>query len=139
MTRKRFDEKDTPFGSWLRSNPQLDSAFGFDGENLDYIWHDYKRGYIMLIEEKRYSGRSSYAQEDTHSLVDQAMQFACERMVFKRINKARPTRIKYFGYHRLVFENTSPLDGWIQWDGRRVTADELTSILRFETIGAHEH
>lgn len=135
MTRQRDDDKSTEFGLWLREQPELDSRrFTFDAENLDYIWHDYANGKIMLIEEKRYGAQPSYAQQDTHGIVDQALTFACEWGLFKRLNPRRPREIQYYGYHVIRFERTSPEDGWIEVDGVRVTPEQLTRFLRFEGL-----
>jgi len=71
MTRQRHDDRDTEFGRWLRSNPIFDSSRGFDAQNLDYIWHHYVDGKLMLIEEKTRGARPRMAQRDTHSVIDQ--------------------------------------------------------------------
>lgn len=137
MTRQRNDDKSTEFGLWLRQQPELDSRrFGFDAENLDYIWHDYVNGRLMLIEEKRHGAQLSFAQRDTHSIIDQAMSFACEWGVFDRLKSDRPREIRYYGYHVIRFEHTSPEDGWVEIDGERTTADDLKRFLRFEGVSA---
>lgn len=133
MTRQRDDDKSTEFGVWVRKQPELDSRrYGIDAENLDYIWHDYVNGHIMLLEEKRYGGQPTYAQKDTHGIVDQALEFACEHDLFTRVNPKRPRVIQYHGYHVIRFENTSPDDGWVEIDGERVTSEQLKRFLRFE-------
>src|SRR5258706_6318684 len=133
-TKLRRDAGDTPFGACLRNHPALQSHFGFDAQNVDYIWHDFKRGYMMLLEEKRFNATSDYAQQDTHSIIDQALRFAFNSPDFfvTRKNPMRPTSIKYFGYHLVQFERNTPDDGRIRIDGASVTKDEFLSFLRFE-------
>lgn len=141
MTRERAIEGDTPFGQWLRSHPALDSRRGFDCQNLDYIWHHFIDGHLMLLEEKCFNGSSPFAQRDTHSIIDQALAFALTHPAFtlKRLSARRPVKITYHGYHLVVFERTSPLDGRIWIDGREVTPEQLLSFLKFEwTPGTKE-
>lgn len=132
MTRLRFFGEDTPFRAWLRKHPELDSVRGYDAEDLDCIWHQYRDGKLMLIEEKCRSGYQTYAQRDTHSLIDQAMKFASEYLQFRRENPNRPNRIKYYDYHVIQFENTNPSDGWIKIDGKKVSEEKLVKFLKFE-------
>lgn len=144
-TRSRKDDGDTPFGGWLRAHPELDSRkHGFDAENLDYIWFQYTRGKLMLIEEKMHGAHSHAAQQDTHGIVHQALAYACANTTFERIYAGRSARIKYYGYFCIRFENTCPSDGritisrLIHTDGldytREVTEDELLAFLKFDLV-----
>lgn len=84
MTRKLTFDTGTPFGRWLRDQPELDSRrHSLSIQNLDYVIHAYQRKRrgkncqcIMLIEEKRFNGRSSAAQADTHGVLDQLLSIA---------------------------------------------------------------
>ena len=83
--RRRFGE-DTAFGRWCRREDVISSGEGYDLENIDgtmemsYAWMDYKRGWIMLLEEKCKLAEITFAQNDTFGIIHQAMRFACPRM-----------------------------------------------------------
>lgn len=139
MTRELdFDGNGTEFGKWVREQKALDSRhYHLSLQNLDYIAHRYnvqRRGEmiqaVMLLEEKRYMGKSSFAQRDTHSILDQALRHAAGQLVTNARGVTTP--FHYFGYHRLQFENTSPADGKMFWNGVLIDVDELYSLLRFE-------
>ena len=133
-TRERRFGEDTPFGAWLRGHPELRSRDGYDIENLDYILHHFLGGNLMLLEEKRNYGRQSYAQQDTHSLIHQALMCVCSlpSFSFKRMNSRRPTKITYWGYYVICFEHDNPEDGGIRINGIPVTKDELLLFLKFD-------
>lgn len=117
MTRKRIDNHSTEFGLWLRDQPSLQQRLGYLATNLDFIWGNYNKQKWMLIEEKRYGSGLRQAQLDLIEMVDKCC-------------KADP---RYQGFHLLQFENTSPLDGGIFWDGKKVTIGQLIKILEFES------
>lgn len=116
MTRQRYDNHSTEFGLWLRQQAQLDSKFGYQATNLDYIWGNYKTGDWMCIEEKRYGADVSLAQ----------------RQLFGRLNKAIKEADRCHGVHLLQFENTTPDDGRIYWNRVEITKDELMNLLKFK-------
>ncbi len=116
MTRQRNDSHSTEFGLWLRQQPEIDSKrCGYIATNIDYVWNNYKTGKWMLIEEKRYGRCVGFPQSD----------------IFELVHNACVGDKNYCGFHILIFENTSPDDGWISLDGERVTKDELMSFLQF--------
>lgn len=119
MTKPRFDAHSTEFGLWLRQQSSIDSKLGFVTTNLDYIWHNYKTGAWMAIEEKRFCAEVSFSQDSIFRLVDRAFQ----------------TDNQYQGLHILRFERTSPDDGRIWLNNRLVTPSELLAFLRFEHGG----
>lgn len=133
-TKKRRDDCDTPFGAWLRHHPALRSCYGYDAENQDYWWHDYRAGYLMLLEEKRFNAPQSFAQRDTFSVVDQLLRFACSHpdCNVKREIENRPTKIRYFGSHLIQFERNSPEDGGIRIDGIPISAKAFLRFLQFD-------
>lgn len=44
----------------------------------------------------------------------------------------RKVALKLFGVHVLQFEKTSPDNGWIKWDGRLISVEQLVDILNFD-------
>lgn len=115
MTQARRDAHSTEFGLWLRDQPEIDSALGFVASNIDYIWANYKTGDWMLIEEKRFNKKPKFYQSN----------------LFKKMDAACRGADGYFGFHTIIFEKTSPDDGWIELDDKRVTPSELLAFLRF--------
>jgi len=54
------------------------------------------------------------------------------RRLYSVLNHRR-VRLRYFGYHLLQFEKTSPLDStWIKWNRQPITEEQLTDLLAFE-------
>lgn len=133
MTRTRNDNHSTEFGLWLRSQPGLESRkFGFDAENLDYIWFCYSEGWLLTIEEKRYGASSSKAQIDTHGIVKQMLEFASGQE-YKTMRGKR--KIEYKGHFLIQFEKTNPDDSkWIKVNNREYTREELLFLLRRGTL-----
>lgn len=115
-TKIRYDSHSTEFGLWLREQPEVDSSFGFVATNLDYIWTNHKTGEWMLIEEKRHGG---------------LIQFYQQRL-FDKIDKLCQADVLYRGFHKITFENTSPADGNIWLDGKKITSTELLQFLQFK-------
>ena len=116
MTRPRYDQHSTEFGLWLREQAELDSRqMGFIATNLDYIWSNYRTGLWMLLEEKRYNGSITRAQ----------------RGQFKKLDTFARKDDYYRGFHLIVFELTSPDDGFIKLNGRAITKDDLIEFLKF--------
>lgn len=134
MTQQLRFETGTPFGVWLRQKQQIDSRrFGLSIQNLDYIIHRYSFKScqaIMLIEEKRFCGKSSFAQKDTHNILHQGLLYANNRPV--RTARGVMMPLRYLGYHTLIFEKTNPDDGLMWWDGQEINQDILFRLLRFE-------
>lgn len=135
MTRKHngFGEP-TPFSEWLRALPAPLSSRNVSNQNLDYVWHDYRRNYILTIEEKRFGRAPTAAQNDTHGVVAQMLAFADGHPVLT-LKGMRPVR--YFGHYVIRFENTNPDDGRLWINGRLCTRDRLVKLLQFddETTG----
>lgn len=137
-TRKLNSETGTPFGKWLRDQPELDSKeYGLSIQNLDYVVHRYKNlrrnqqdcQCVMLVEEKRFQGQSSKAQKDTHGVIDKLLRLA-SGAILKLMRGKFP--VHYFGYHVLQFENETPDDGRMWWDSVEIDTATLFKLVRFE-------
>ena len=119
MTRKAFDTRDgafTEFSLWLRNQRELDSSLGYVATNVDFVWHNYKTGKWMLIEEKRYGGHVTRSQKG----------------MFNILTRACSLDRNYCGFFLIVFSETSPDDGEIRINGIRATVEELFDLLRFD-------
>lgn len=117
MTRPRFDQHSTEFGIWIRQQPDLHSKDGYVATNVDYIWCNYRTRKWMLIEEKRFMSKPDFCQSELFAMLE----------IVSRLIAG-----KYYGFHVISFENTSPEDGEIYLNGRRITKDQLITFLRFE-------
>lgn len=118
MTRKRIDGHSTEFGLWLREQEEIDSSLGFVTTNIDFLWQNYRTGYWCLIEEKRYGAGIHPSQAG----------------MFKILHDSCCGNDKYCGFHIIVFEKTSPTDGWIRLNGNLVGEAGLLTFLKFQNI-----
>lgn len=153
--------RETHFGRWLRNNPDLDSVGqGIVIYDIDYIVHKYRSflidgkeefaELIMFVEVKtRYSSLTD-EQRDTFLLVNQIIENRRSNNSTKNrgVNKLRQSRgplrvysskkkawvrVYSFGFFTLRFSHTHPFDSdSIYWNKKQITADQLTSILRFD-------
>lgn len=117
-TRKRKDNHGTEFGTWIREQEQVSSRLGYIATDLDYVWENYKTKQIMLIEEKRYMGRLTFAQTQT----------------FRRLDNIMKSSPYYCGFHLLQFEHKDPTDGLIFWNGCEISSDDLIEKLQFKNL-----
>ena len=145
MTKKRFDNRDTPFGNWIRNHQELRSSLGFDFQDFDhvlpndyfddeehkvYINHQFLHGQIMLLEEKRYRAPRTMSQRDTFGILNQWCRASSGMEVTREI-EGRPNRVQYWGYYVIQFEKTSPVDGKIWINGKEASQRDLLELLKF--------
>lgn len=118
MTREAAYSGSTPFSAWIRNEPRIDSYYGFNTSDIDYMWADRRgsNGYFMFIEEKC---------RNTQPTPSQAT-------LFRRLHGYLDGTPMYKGFHVLVFEAESPTDGLMALDGYGITVDELLTFLEFE-------
>lgn len=116
MTQKRNDLHSTEFGLWIREQKEIDSSLGFIATNIDYVWRNYKTGKWMFIEEKRYLSNVKRWQQE----------------IFDLLTWCAKHHPKFYGFHILQFEKTSPVDGKIFLDGHEINKLYLIKFLKFE-------
>jgi hypothetical protein len=117
MTKQRNDKHSTEFGLWLRQEEHpINSKFGYQTTNIDYVWTNKRTYNWLLIEEKRYSCEVPNWQKIVFSLV-------------KRNAEHDP---KYKGFFYIIFEKTSPEDGRMWINNKEATKDELLKLLQFD-------
>jgi hypothetical protein len=117
-TRKRNDNHGTEFGTWIRNRERVSSKLGYIATDLDYVWENYKTKQIMLIEEKRYMSKLTFAQTQTFRKLDDIMKLSPH----------------YCGFHLLQFEHKDPTDGRIFWNGDCINSDDLLDKLQFNNV-----
>ena len=121
----------TAFGIWLRKQPELDSRIeGIDINDIDYAVFHYKKGTLLLIEEKRFGSTVSEAQRDSLNLIHQMLKFAAESG--HQFRTFRGTRtIQYLGFHTVTFSHSGPDDSeWITWDGKIIAKEDLSDMIK---------
>lgn len=119
----------------MRALPSPHDSGFYDLQNLDYIWFNYRAGWVITMEEKRHNGATSPNQADTHGLVAQALTFACASGL--RFHTLRGDRaIDYRGHYVVVFEKTTPDDSaWIRING--VVCDKAAIMRLLSSGSAH--
>lgn len=112
MTRLRNDDRGTAFGDWLRTEHQKEiGSHTFCATDIDYVWHNYKDNWFIIIEEKRYGGMTNEpaerAQSDTQGILHQLLQASSGKQVvtMRGIREA-----DYRGYYKIVFSGEGPAD-----------------------------
>lgn len=129
MTRQAIHtDTMTPYSLWLRQLARpLDSSV-FSNHNLDYVWHNYRENWLLLMEEKRFGATCTPSQRDTHGVVDQMLSYASGMTV----NTLRGRRmVEYRGYYLVQFSATTPDDSeWIRINGTNCTRSDLIGLLR---------
>lgn len=146
---------ETSFGRWLRMRKDLDSSIGLCIADADYIVHRFKTATdgrefqcLMLVEVKTRGCEPSNAERDTLSIFSQFLRnrkatptskrFGLHAVDALHIAKARShmlgrdINVRLFGVHLLQFEQTGPEDGWIKWNRKEVTPDQLAALIRFD-------
>lgn len=122
MTKKRNDNNSTPFGLWIRDVKELDSKFGYTGNNLDFFWWNYKTKKWMFIEEKSHGATLTISQKQSFPILD----------------KLARADENYKGFYIITLENTTPEDGrcfisQLNDPNRfKITTEVLIKFLRFE-------
>lgn len=117
----------TPFSNWLRALPGCLSSLYYDNENLDYVWFQYRQAWFITIEEKRFMGVCTSAQEDTHGVIAQLLTIASGSVV-KTMRGKRA--IEYRGHYVVRFCQTMPDDSaLIMVNDEEITKDGLLQLL----------
>lgn len=133
MVRQSNDGTGTEFSHWFRENAMLYPSSRsdlpkscdpyieplFTVHNLDYILRCYQghnAGKWMLLEEKRFSSKMRFAQQEA----------------FKPVESACLLDKNFQGFHLVQFENTTPDDGRIWLDGNNIHKDDFVQFIRFE-------
>lgn len=123
MTRPEiFGERSLAFSGWIHEHLP-DSCTGFCVANLDWLFWNYKTRRLLLAEEKMHGAElRTWFARFMYEVMDPALKLY-----------APQNHIDYRGFHKIIFENTSPDDGKIYLDGKEISADDLRTFLAMET------
>ena len=106
------------FSKWIHDKLP-DSCTGFTVTNLDWVFWNYKNRILLISEEKMYKGKLPFFQSQIFKeILAPALKEYCENH-----------DIQFLGFHLIQFENTSPKDGKIWWDGNEISETELIDRL----------
>lgn len=122
MTKREFSgERSLEFSKWIREKLP-DSQTGLCVSNQDWLFFNWKTRQLMLAEEKTHNAKiAKWFSKLIREIMNPALEQYCNQ-----------NRIDYRGYHFIQFENTSPEDGAIFFDGIEISDIELKQILAFE-------
>lgn len=120
------------FSDWLRALPGPYDSTRYDNENLDYIWFNYREGWLITMEEKQNGAASHAAQRDTHGIIRQMLKAGSKEAV-QTWRGLR--RIDYRGHYEVSFEHSCPTDSaWIRINGAETDEDGLMTLLSTGSI-----
>lgn len=135
MTRQAHSTNFTPFSCWLRElgsqYPAYYSSQIISNQDIDFVWHNHKENWLIILEEKRFGGMrnkgAEFAQDDTHSIVAQMLQHSSGITV--RNGRGKLIQVEFRGYYKVVLENDTPDNGGISINGKEATKSDLRRLL----------
>jgi hypothetical protein len=118
MTARRRDGGGSVFSNWLRKQPEIssDKKRGYVATDIDFIWHNYRTGEWMFLEEKCFLAPVERWQ---HEML----------MILWNVAKHDP---KFRGGYVIQFERTSPDDGDIYINKVQVSREQFMLFLQFK-------
>ena len=113
------------FSGWVRKT--LTGAKGFTVFDLDFVFRDYERKFLQVVEVKTHGGEISTLQRIALGELAQIMEAG--------IAAGRPsTGWRWCGIHVLRLEGTAPDSGRALWDGRLVSEKQLIDLLEMRNF-----
>jgi hypothetical protein len=121
MVREEITGKrNLDFSGWIRSN--LTGIEGYTVFDIDFVYRDYLRKRLQIVEAKVLKGKLTYMQERVIPEIASIFEAGIAA------GKPEPGW-RWMGYHVVRFENTSPENGLIEWDGKIITREKLIELL----------
>ena len=125
--QEQTGKRSLEFSGWVRRT--LTGAKGFTVFDLDFVFRDYERKLIQVVEVKTHGGEISTLQQIALGELAQIMEAG--------IAAGRPsTGWRWCGMHVLRLEGTAPDGGRILWDGKLISEKQLIELLemrKFDT------
>ena len=129
MTRQEITNlRPREFSKWIREYLP-DSSTGFCVCDLDWVMFNVLTKELILLEEKTRNGQvANWFRLLIRNVIHPALKEYCPKH-----------GIKYYGFHLIQFENTSPIDGEIYFDYKKIDVQKLIKILSFEHFKDNYH
>lgn len=126
MTRaEQTGSRNLDFSGWVRR--RLTSARGFTVFDVDFIFRDYERKLLQMVEIKTHGADLSTMQRIALAEVAAILRSGIE-------NGAPNLGWKWRGFHTVRLEGTSPDNGRILWDGVEITEEKLVALLEMREL-----
>lgn len=120
VRQEHTGKRNLDFSGWIRSN--LTGEKGYTVFDIDFVHRDYRRKLLQIVEVKVLKGKLTYMQERVIPEITSIFQAG--------IAAGKPEAgWRWMGYHVVQFENTSPENGRIEWDGKEITQEKLIELL----------
>ena len=108
------------FSGWIRRT--LTSAKGFTVFDVDFIFRDYERRLLQMVEVKTHGANLSTMQRIALNELSNILQTGVEHGQLSE-------RWQWRGFHVLRLEGTSPTNDRIMWDGKLISEKQLIDLL----------
>lgn len=119
MTRaEKTGKRNLDFSGWIKDFLP-DSYGGYFVSDLDFILYNERTKKVMLIEAKCYNSVPRPWQKRLFNDLD------------RWIRKGIDSDWDYLGFSWIFFSRTSPSNGYILFNGKAVTEEELIKLLSF--------
>jgi hypothetical protein len=116
--KEKTGKRNLDFSGWIRRRLP-DSYEGYVVSDLDFVLCNERTKKLMLIEAKCYNSVPRPWQKRLFSNLD------------RWIRNGIDSDWDYLGFHWILFSRTSPSNGYILFDGKAVTEEELIKLLSF--------
>jgi hypothetical protein len=126
MTRtEQTGIRNLDFSGWIRRT--LTSAKGFTVFDVDFIFRDYERKLLQMVEVKTHGADLSTMQRIALGELALILQNGIQ-------HSSAQNGWRWCGFHVLRFEGTSPANGKIMWDGQLVSEKQLVELLEMRQV-----
>lgn len=126
MTRiEQTGTRSLDFSGWVRR--ALTGERGFTAFDLDFIFRDYERRLLQMVEVKTHGADLSTMQRIALREVAAILEAGIK-------SGAPALGWRWCGFHVLRLENTSPQNGRILWDGELISEKQLVALLEMRNF-----
>lgn len=126
MTRQRqVVIDDHRLSDWFRRRCPHSST-GFVCTDIDMVFYDYKRKYIMVVEIKKMNNKPTLTQRQVLRIVHDCLKNGIQELY---------PDYTYCGTHLLTFERMFFDEGRVYWNNKEVTEDEVLHNLSTFCMG----
>jgi hypothetical protein len=114
-----YNNKSTEFNDWIRFCCKEPSD-GLLVSDLDFIFIDYKKKKLKLIEVKTYNAQIKFWQENIYKTLDKSLKSSCDEY-------------DYEGFYTITMSRSNPeISDIIKINEKIVSRDVLVDFLNFD-------